>query len=112
MNFTLLYVHAKKGTKLKPGSLVDEHGHRADYLVLPNGDSVGVFRARTAQARKILEAEPGITVLPPLHRPIKDHHATAFAHVNAVAGEDGHSIAERLHEEHGLPWLHPESYDI
>lgn len=112
MNVVLLYVHVKKGTKLKPGDLVGEHGHRADYVKLANGDAIGVFRAYGAKARQILEAEPGITVLPPLHRPIKAHHASAFAHINAQEGEAGFDLAERLHDHHGLHWLHPESFDL
>lgn len=108
---TLLYIHCKKGTVLKPGSLVGQHGHRADYVNLPDGEACGVFRAWNAEARKIFEAEPGMTVLPPLHRPLKAHHAEAFKHVDAKEGEIAYDIAERLCEHHQAGWFHPEALD-
>jgi hypothetical protein len=105
---TPLYVHIKKGTALKLGSLVGLHAARTDHFMLPNGDADGRVLAANSRARKILEAEPGITVLPPLHRPITDVHAAAFAHINAKAGELGYDLAERLRDTHGLPWFDPE----
>jgi hypothetical protein len=113
---TLLVLHIKKGTAFDPASLVGTHGHRYDHAPVdpdhPDGDRIAVFRANRAEARQTLEAQPGITVLPPLHRPIKEEHARAFRHVNAASGEPGYDIAERLHDHHRLHWLHPEEYDI
>lgn len=109
--FTMLYLHVKKGTKLKPGDLVGKYGHRADYIKLPNDDAVGVFRAWSAEARKVFEAEEGITVLPPMHRPLKAHHSEAFSHIAAQEGEITYDIAERLYEHHEQDWMHPEALD-
>ena len=105
-----IYVHIKKGaTKFKPGDLVAMgHAVRADYWRDDaTGDSVGKVMAISGQARQILEADPGITVLPPLHRPIKQEHADAFGH-GASAGDDGYSVAEKLFAFHGLFWMHPD----
>jgi hypothetical protein len=113
---TLLVLHIKQGTTFDPASLLAAHGHRYDHAPVdpndPSGDRIAVFRARGAEARAKLEAQPGVTVLPPLHRPIAREHARAFGHVNALPGEHGYDIAERLHDHHKLHWLHPESYDL
>lgn len=109
---TKLYVHCAKGTEFKPGSLVGEHALKADYIVLENGDAIGVVSSITGKAREILESQPGITVLPPLHRPIKAHHAKVFAHAGAVEGDIAYDVAEKVYLTHKMPWMHPEETAI
>jgi hypothetical protein len=106
---TKLIVHTKKGTRATPGSLVAEHSAGSHYVFLPNGDAIGIVYATTAIARKMLEAEEGVTVLPPLHRPIKDEDLPLLEHAGVVAGEIGYDVCEKLFLHHRVPWFHPES---
>jgi hypothetical protein len=105
---TNLIVYCKKGAALKPGSLVPAHAHHADYVSVEDGDAVGHVMAKTPEARRLLEADPNITVLPPPHRPLTLEHAKAFAHVDAKEGEMFYDVAERLAKHHKMPWFHPE----
>jgi hypothetical protein len=111
---TPLYIHVKKGTQFKPGSLVPEHAVKADYVLHPvaNGDSVGVLWAKTYKARQILEAIDGVTVAPPMHRPLTADHIKKFAHCGVTVGDTTFELAEKLFTFHGMLWFHPEEQDI
>lgn len=104
-----IYVYAKKGAGLKPGSLVGDCAVRADYVTLPNGDAVGCVHANRAKARDILEGTDGITSSPPLHRPLQQNHLDAFAHAGVVQGDTGYELGMKLHDTHKMPWFHPEN---
>ncbi len=106
----LLYFIVKPGPT-HPRDLMGRYGARIDCVALADGVEVGVFRTPGAEARRLLEAEPNITLLPPLHRPLTAQHAAAFAHVNAREGEIAYDVAERLAEFHKMPWMHPEAHD-
>lgn len=109
MILSKLYVHVKKGTAFKPGSLVGDCAVRADYVTLPNGDAVGVVHGTRAKARQILESTSGVTCAPPLHRPIQADHITAFAHAGAAAGDTTYDLGVKLYDTHKMPWFHPEN---
>lgn len=85
---------------------------RADYLTLESGDSVGRLSAVSAECRRCLEAGEGVTVLPPLHRPVRQQNVDAFAHCGAAMGDTGYDVAEKLYAMHGMFWMHPEELSI
>ena len=89
-------------------------GHivRVDCIDMPNGDLVGKAIAKSVEARRMLEAQVGVTVLPPLHRPIAQHHVNAFGHAGATLADSGYDVAEKLHKHHEIAWMHPEEWFI
>ncbi len=107
---TKLYVHVKKGSALEIESLCTEDcAERVDRVYLANGDSVGVVMATSATARKKMEAVSGITVLPPLHRPIGVTSAATFAFAGALAADTTNDVANKLQAVLSMPWLDPEN---
>lgn len=109
--YTPIYFIIKKGATFDVNEIVTSHRiARVDWVGLANGDVLHKAVAKTADVRKILEKQEGITVLPALHRPIQAHHAKAFSHINAQPGEIAYDICERLLDFHGAQWLHPEEF--
>lgn len=115
MNY--LYVYVKKGTPFKVGDELCEKRRlaiRADYITLPNGDSIGKVVTANGMTRTVLEGVPGITVLPPAHRPLQQTHIDAFKGCGlktALAqGDTAYEFGEKLHATHGIEWMHPENW--
>lgn len=108
-----IIVYAKSGSGFKASeTVVPQHAVRADAHKHPDvGDWVGVIWAKNYHCRKVLEAIPGVYVVPPLHRPLKDEQVKLFAYAGAVQGDTGYDLAEKLHAFHELDWFHPEHQD-
>src|ERR1700719_1567299 len=106
---TYLYYHVKQGSEFDPHSLVGEHASSSDSFPIETGDRIGRMTAIDSQCRKILEAAPGVTILPPMHRQIKQEHIDAFGHAGAAEGDYAYDVAEKLYETHKpggnyIPW--------
>lgn len=117
MNY--LYVYVKKGTKFKIGEELCEKQRlaiNAHYMTLPNGDAVGKVVTANGLSRSILESVAGITVLPPAHRPLQQKHIDAFAGCQLktplAQGDTAYEFGEKLHDTHGLEWMHPDNWFI
>lgn len=111
--YTAIYFHAKKDAyDVHKDVNLHQYAARVDTVNLLNGDVVGKVVAKSAEVRRILEAQTGVTVIPPLHRPITQIHVVAFNHVKANLTDTGYDVAEKLHQEHKVAWLHPEEWFI
>jgi hypothetical protein len=106
------YVHVAAGSGSKPGELVPDHARRADYIVLPNGDALGVIEHPRGPCRQKLEAMPGVTVMQSHERPapLPAAHVQLLAHAGVVAGDTMWDAAMKLQEHHQMPWFDPEFY--
>lgn len=105
------YVHVRAGSGSKPGSVVGNYALRADYLLLPNGDAIGVIERPAHMCRQLLEAMPGVTVLlhPSNPKPLPPEHVALIAHAGVVAGDTMWQAGEKLATFHADgPWFHPE----
>lgn len=108
-----LYVHVKRGVQFKIGEELCEKQRiaiRADYVRLPNGDAVGKVVTAHGLCRKALESIDGVTVFPPAHRPLKKEHRDRFPDLGLVDGDTVYELGEKLHDKHGVEWMHPENW--
>lgn len=105
-----LYFHITAGAQFDIASLHPDQLYSHDLVRLPNGDKVGVAWAFNSQARKQLEGADGVTVAPPMHRPLKEQHLRAFAHASVQDGDTPYELGEKLHDLHKMPYFHPEEH--
>lgn len=110
MIYTKLYLRLPKDSLLDPAELVKKGEALAwDFLDHPNGDKIGVIHTYDGGLHRALLDQHNIPVLPPLHRPIKSPHVSAFSEYGAIESDFGYDVAEKLYQHFKMPWMHPES---